>query len=472
MNDNKEFDKYIKGLFDEDPKVPSELKWEKMDFDLPTTNEQSNKPNRKKYIGLLLLLFIAIAIAYFNVKKEEVIDYQPLTQSTQQPSDDKIRSKSNTYTSQPKKQDTKEANDLKEKQVSDNSITQSHTQTVIQKIENTPAPNNIPKQISPSNTALAQTAKVSLATQINNQSISINSKNDFLKDFSENNTIPVNTISKNVKPKSSISTPSFSPPLKTESTQKSEQQITETLPIIQINNLPISNKSTLLPSPDLLQTDYVDNKSKFHFNEVYIGYGLNNFNLKTDSTSTILKDKINKAIGNSLRAGVRLRLNDNWAGNFQLKYDRFHSTFEHIRSLDTLYDGQRLIRIYRYEETFHNNYTSTLGLQLGLERRWQVANRLQLYAGLGIAPTYALSATGKTTAKTDVERLAFDNQVGRFSINGGISAGVIVPINQSINVEAAYQYNRFLFNNIFINNGIQSNQQNAVSLMITYRLTK
>jgi len=53
-----------------------------------------------------------------------------------------------------------------------------------------------------------------------------------------------------------------------------------------------------------------------------------------------------------------------------------------------------------------------------------------------------------------------------------LGAGVIVPINQSINVEATYQYNRFLFNNIFINNGIQSNQQNAVSLMITYRLTK
>jgi len=124
--------------------------------------------------------------------------------------------------------------------------------------------------------------------------------------------------------------------------------------------------------------------------------------------------------------------------------------------LAPIYDLENLVKIYRTERTFHNNYTNTLGIKLGLERRLRVSNWLQLYAGLDIAPIYAISAIGKTVTDTMVDELTYDNQVSRLSLSGGVSAGMIIPINRSINLEAAYQYNQFLFNGIFINNGIST----------------
>lgn len=46
MSEDKKFDEYINKLFDEDSKVPAELRWEAMEFDFP-------KPSERKRIKAL-----------------------------------------------------------------------------------------------------------------------------------------------------------------------------------------------------------------------------------------------------------------------------------------------------------------------------------------------------------------------------------------------------------------------------------
>jgi len=62
VSKDKEFDNYIKGLFNEDPKAPSELRWEAMDFDLPNPKKKEPKSNKKYWLLLLLLLFTSSAL--------------------------------------------------------------------------------------------------------------------------------------------------------------------------------------------------------------------------------------------------------------------------------------------------------------------------------------------------------------------------------------------------------------------------
>lgn len=476
MNDYDKFDDYIKGLFDKTPKVPAELNWEEMDFDLPDAKEQKTKPNRKKYLGLLLLLLVAIVVVYFSIDKEKNAENQDPKQMTEQATDSETVSKIPQLSTEDNTKNTSAINDLQKGEktpsstfIDDKATLNSNTRTAKPKKRKASKSNNLEKKTPPS---IANDSFPAIATDNNSQLNPINTKDDFLSDFPKNNTAQILTQTNNNVSYKSVESSSSSPITQTQSLEESIPLSIEALSTISINNLPINDEVELLPSPALSEMNYEDKTSNFRLGEVFVGYGLNNFNLKTED-SNILKNKVNRAIGNSMRVGARLRLNDNWQTNIQLKHDRYHSTFEHIRALDTTYrsDGNRLYRVYKYENTFQNNYTNTLGLQLGVERKWQVAKRLQLYAGIGFTPTYAFSVNGKTTADTVVDKLIFDNQINKFSVSGSASAGVIIPINQSINIEAAYQYNRFLLNDIFINNGIQANQQNTASLMISYRLS-
>lgn len=471
MSDHKEFDNYIKGLFDKDPKVPSELNWEEMNFDLPdTTNpvEQTNKSGIKKYIGLLLLLLIAVSLIYFGTKKEEITEElrQAPVQLTEQLSEDRTP---NTV-SETTKQKTQNA--------SASHSTPKQTNPSIARYERDktrPNPTTHTKKEKALNTsisiALAQSPVTTIKTKSSDADEFINSKEDLSRNFSVNNNTPI--IVETPSSTKEI-TSSFSPIIKDNSTQEIVLQTIENLSAIETSNLSLSsnkNEIELKQIPALSEVKEVKSGNRFKVEEVFVAYGLNNFGLKTD-TSNILNEKVNNTIGNSFRMGVRLHLSDNWTANLGAKYDRYHSTFEHTRELEVEYDLPRLVRIYIYEETFHNNYTNTLGIQLGLERRWKIAKQLQLYAGIGITPTYTLSSIGKTTAGTLVDELTYDNQVGKLSMNGGLSAGIIVPINRSINIEAAYQYNKFFLNDIFINKDIHTTQQSTLSLMLSYRLIK
>jgi len=468
MNDNKEFDDYIKGLFDKKPKVPSELRWEEMDFDLPNTNEQ-NKSNWKKYLALLLFLLIGIAIVYFGIDREKAT----ITQLTEQPLNDVSVSNLIDRTELSKEDKSLLKNTLENKETSnkEQTLTKKITSNVSITKQDNPSSSTLNSKLNKANPVTKMVQEIEAFAPAHNE-YSFNftySKNDIITKSSNNDVTPIakQTIDTPIKP-TPVITPS-SPTIVT-STPKTAQSIIKTLPVISIGDLPTFNKTILKSTPNFTETDYADKNAKFCAEDIFIAYGLNNYKIKIDSTS-ILGKSINSAIGNSLKAGVRFRLNDNWTTNLQLKYDRYHSTFEHIHPLDTLYNGQRLVRIYRYEQTFHNNYTNTLGIQLGLEGKWQIAKRLQLSAGLGITPTYTLSATGKTTIdRINVERLVFDDEISRFSMNGGLSAGAIIPIHEFINVEATYQHNRFFLNHIFINHSTRTDQQNVFSLGLTYQL--
>ncbi len=472
MNDHDKFDDYIKGLFDKEPKVPAELNWEEMEFDLPEPEKQSDKPDRKKYLGLLLLLLIAVAVVYFSIEKEKIAKHQAPIETVEQFTENKPKSNANQHTTSNHIQAAPTSNDSQKGiELSDEKIISNPTiRTIKSKNKAVSKPKSAQEKTSSS--AINNSLPVIISDKINQLNI-INSKDDVLGVFSNTNTSQIAIQTNNNTSYKSAESPSSSPIDETKTPQKSIQLSIENLSTIPINILPVNNKIELISSPALSKMDDENNESKIHLEEVFVGYGLNNFNAKVEE-SNILKDKVTEAVGNSMSAGARFYLNDNWRANIQLKYDRYHSTFEHIRALDTLYrdDGNRLFRVYRYEETFHNNYTNTLGLQFGVERKWQVTERLQLYAGIGFIPTYAFSVNGKTTADTVVDKLVFDNQTDKFSVSGSASAGLIIPINKSINIEAAYQYNRFFLNDIFINNGIQANQQNTISLMISYRLAR
>lgn len=70
MNEQKEFDDYIKGFFETDPAVPSELEWETMVFDLPEKPSNSFAKNGRKYLIALLVLLMIFPIVYFSIKKQ------------------------------------------------------------------------------------------------------------------------------------------------------------------------------------------------------------------------------------------------------------------------------------------------------------------------------------------------------------------------------------------------------------------
>lgn len=196
--------------------------------------------------------------------------------------------------------------------------------------------------------------------------------------------------------------------------------------------------------------------------------GYNTFNLKMED-SNILKDKLNNVFGNSFTAGTKIRHNEKWRTTVLLNFNRLHSTFEHTRYLDTIYDIEQSLKIKRKEVTFHNNFTNLLGLQLGVERKVYSINQFQLNAGLAVAPTYTLSTNGKTTQNTLVEKLVYDNEISKFSAAGVAKLNAIYAINNSINIEASYQFNQFFVNEIFINTNVFTNRQSIFTFGFAYR---
>jgi len=248
----------------------------------------------------------------------------------------------------------------------------------------------------------------------------------------------------------------------------------EELPTIGMNKLPafIKQEISLIGKPTLAyNSDRELPSSQFVMEDLLIGYAGNTYELKI-ADSNILKDKVSKAYAASFKAGLRFSINRNWKSSLVAKYDRYHSVFEHTRDLDVTYNLEALRKTSRKEFTYKNNYTNTIGLEFGIERRWPLIGQLQACTGIGITPTYSISTSGKTTEGMLVDNLVHDEEVSKISINGGVTLGLIYPISRSINLEAAYQFNNFFLNSIFINNGIHTSKQSNISLGVSYRLRK
>ena len=104
-----------------------------------------------------------------------------------------------------------------------------------------------------------------------------------------------------------------------------------------------------------------------------------------------------------------------------------------------------------------------------MERKVYSINQFQLNAGLAVAPTYTLSTNGKTTQNTLVEKLVYDNEISKFSAAGVAKLNAIYAINNSINIEASYQFNQFFVNEIFINTNVFTNRQSIFTFGFAYR---
>jgi len=503
MKNHKEFDKYIKGLFEKDPEIPSELNWEAMDFDFPQTTEQNDKTNYKKYIGILLLLLFTTSIGYFYFNEMGIFTK---TSSSLLSTDESIFSKSNFRDNVSSRLESKEPTNLqlnerptqlvselstnesptsnytfeeknknKDKGIAQNTVTKINASTkksVLQAELSTDKKTtpilNKQDDLASNNTVKGTNNSTSQTNNLLN--VKQNKANLPKSYIGHTSTIGTNETSK-AKTKTESNSIETSPVLS--QTNLVQSSIANPLPRIQISNLPnteISDLAIATPFPKA-KNNVQKSKNKIKMSEVFIGYGYNTFNLNIDDTD-ILKDKVNNVRGSSLKAGIRLNKNTDWSVSLLLKYDQYHSTFDHIRALEPIVDFKNLRRIKREEVTFHNNYTNTIGLQIGLERNVKVLNLFQLYAGMNIAPTYTLSAKGKTTENTIVSDLIYDNDISKFALNGGVNLGVIYPINPSLNIELAYQYNRIFLDGIFINNDIITNQQNALFFTISYKLKK
>lgn len=512
MSEHKKFDDYIKGLFDENPKVPSDLNWEEMNFDLPIPEEKGKKSN-KKYIGILLLFFFVTSIGFFGLMRNKLANTTPI--SSKAPTDlsseiggmtgiveqskinskefinqDRVASKeenlekgfilSKNQTQLPAKSIAKE---VEVKNFANQTSNQVPTKSVVKE-------GSVPKSIADSNESKLNDGFAITRVPVSNNHKGNSSNPETIISFSAKAMTDLNEESSQLYKRNEankLNEPLVGNPMpnseevsgKKESPNRSgfnlipekgpAAEYLEPLSIVLSNNSATDLKPELSPPSPISEKTQ---KGTSNVEALFLGYGYNKFSLNI-ANSNPLKDKVESAFGNTFKIGIRLNLNQNWKTNVQLKLDRYHSTFEYARDLEPIYDLDSFSKYHRQEITFHNNYTNTIGLQLGVERRFKLNNSFDLYAGIGISPTYVLSASGKTLVDGQtIEDLVDDNQSDKFTINAGVNLGMIYNLNPSVSVELAYQYNRFLLGDIFINKDISTNQQNALSLILSYRLTK
>jgi len=219
--------------------------------------------------------------------------------------------------------------------------------------------------------------------------------------------------------------------------------------------------------PALVEKNELEPENNFKINEVYAGYGYSHFYLDISELG-IIKYIINSVPSNFYKAGIKLNLGKKWMTNTGLRFDRYHTTLEYTRDLEPIYRESQ--KINRKEVTFHNNFTNTIGLQMGIARKWNSNKRLHFYTGVGIMPNYTMSATGKTVIDLIADQLVYDEGVNKLSINAGLAVGLVYKVSPAFNVELAYEYSQFFKDGIFINNGIAAKEQGSFSVNISYKL--
>jgi len=507
MKERDEFDDYIKGLFSKDPVVPAELEWEAMDIEIP----KATKPNRKFWsILLLLLLFASTSIIFLTKKREtkkqnnEVVTIDEETNKIITNSNNKQNENRTLTSNKAEEINTLNTNTkINEAKLADLENIELETQLTLAKPKkdvNLQKQDETFKEIKTVNAVTNEKnyvnnfePKADKKTTKTNEVIISQLKNEPiaeklpLNDFSQNQPIKIDTKQKVDITSSEIVTyknnntnlnnslgsiaknefkeTTTSPNTKALVVKQNVLSQINVLPLISANNLSADNESIELTKFRKFSNKNTP-KNKIAF---VLSYGYNTFNLKIEETN-VLKDKLNNVFGNSFKTGIKINLNKNWKTNVLLSFNQFHSTFEHTRDLETVFDTDNFLKIKRKEITYHNNYTNTLGLEVGVERNLYTIDRFHLLAGVALTPTYALSATGKTTNNTLVEKLVYDSKFGKISMGGSINIGAVYSVNKSISLEAAYQFNKLFINEIFINNNITTNQFNIFTLGISYRL--
>lgn len=433
MKEDKEFDKYVKGLFKEDPLVPVELKWDAMEFDLPSPKAKEKKKKRRFFfIILLLLAWVGGIFTYKYLMDSNSIDTATITQN---------QDKNN------QEQQLSMITDTKKKNTEETKLTEETITPIISQ----------KKSIQKSNVIFNKNNKNTFAENAVNESISLIDNLD---------------IGEKVDRAMSSSELDFRDQIKSVPVKQNVE--IEKLPFLKIDKV---LSSLIEETEDTIRVETFfepsvesNDKTKLSMKDVFVGFGFNSFGLNHVQPN-LLTSKVYDDLGKSFTLGTRINFKKNWDIKIMAKYDQYHSTFQHERNLDPSYDVQSLIKTETKEVTFHNNYSHAISLQVGVARSWDLSFA-QLYLNAGIAPTYLIEVSGKTTFDTVVEKLIVDSDINDFSLSQNFEIGLLYPINSVVKIGLDYQYTHFFSDGIFVNHNIFANQQNTLVVNFTYRFLK
>ena len=485
MSEHKEFDDYVKGLFDKDPKVPAGLDWESMGFDLPKPSTPEKKPWRRYFWLLLLpLLFGTCSLGYFYFGNSNLL---PLSESTQNSSNIEMTTTIPiTATTKEANSNSNEKNGLSSQDTeASNEELNSSSIVVNADVENVDVIAESLAIEKPSNNLGATLTSPTSFTKDSNittgllEDISGTSQNeiDWVNDNSEiligssneqiiNNTITLEHVNR---------------PLLIDETDSIELGSKRNLSIntlTELSLLPILwTELNLEKRNTRLELGYFDSvistsysiQRKFKFDAIYVGFGYSELDAYEADSIGLLDSYINPGVGQTFYVGVRMNLFNRINTNLKINYDRMHTVFEHSAELASIYDFDNNTLTKRTEITYHNNYTNVLSLNLGIEARSKRIGRFEGFIGLGLQPGYVVSVGGKTLSERSVEFISLDNAPNKFSLSGGASAGLQYVLSRNVELGLGYYFNRTLIQPIFINNSVLTKQHQKISLSIGYR---
>ena len=483
MNEHKEFDDYVKGLFETDPKVPTELDWESMDFDLPKPVAPEKKSWRRfLWLLLLPLLFGTCSLGYFYFGNNKALPISEVSQMQTNLETKNVEIERNKFNSESTNDNTDELilDDIKENtnlnskslvplnetQDANSLSTESKTNTDVEIIK----PSHKLKNETLNTPALSEnysTAEKFRRDDSINGLEHVSPQNVF---NSSNNTILFST--ENVEVVQNVSS-SVVEDNKNNDSNPTMMQL-NLLPIL-TPNFEIKNRNDQLnikyfnPVDQASYSVHKINDQKFKLDAIYLGYGYSQLDAYEADSIGLLETYVNTGLGQTFYVGVRMSLNRRLKANLKLNYDRLHTTFDHTFEFEPIFDEENNTLTYRKEITHHNNYTNVLGLNVGVEARTNRIGKFEGFLGFGFTPSYVLSTFGKTLTERGVEQLIFDSTENKFSLMGEAAIGLDYLLSRNISIGLTAHFNRTLYNPIFINNRVFTKQQQKISLSLGYR---
>ena len=417
--EEKEFEKSLRNLFQEDPIVPDQLKWENMDIELP----EKRSSRRGCYFSLALLWSIGIAIL--------LVGLLGLPNSSESISD-RMEEGTNSVENLNPKTFAKDP---------DQNIEKCSTAQV-------------EDQINPTRDTDVPTSLVKKSLSVSNKLVNGANSNTSLPSMTE---VSLLTSAAYLK---SLEAPSAA---RIASSEWAQLPASQPVSIANLSSSPISlpqlEEITLLP----------ESAERGENNRFFLGVGLNRFSVQSVENSSLMGN-VSTALGRTFAAGFQISWTSKLAFLAQVNYDQYHSVFEHARPLDTLIDASNSLRTIRTELTYHNNYSYTLGLRFGLRRQIHISSLLQLYLGGGLEGLYLMEATGKTTDGPFTAPLFLEDGIPKASFGASLEAGFVIPINERIHLETSYNLRQMLINPVYINRGLRSNRQHTLFLGLSYSI--
>lgn len=430
MEDQNKIDKYIAGLFEENPEVPAELAWENMDFDLPDHTKGSGNA-KKRYLLLVLLLIIGLGSYFFwRVMSNAHIHNEQAGRST-------VSSEVNNRA------------DIESERAANKSLNEKlNSETDLQQRLNSSLDRlRVYDDQMLSNGIQSYSSNASVVT------LSSASDEMYKRDL--------------IGVEEGISADWTETPESSNGSQLAYSTIDagELLPI----SIPGRDVQDIA-SASILSIVSVEEKEQKRRKAItlLLGSGVNALPLDVEE-GNILQDKVSSARGRSYKLGLSYPLSERWQIQASLQYDRMRTIFTHSRDLDPVFDAVQGVRILREERTFHNNYTDLLGLQLGVDRIILILPSLDFTIGPVLAGNYLVNLMGKTTEGEETFPLSIEGSSNRFTISAGLRAGMQFTVNPRTHVGIGLKSQRFITRSVTLNDGVSTNWLHQLSVQLGYR---